>query len=128
AKLALTFWLSPAGTKVQLVVLDTHAPPKATKCEPTAGAARRMTGLPSNIGSEQSVPQLMPVEGTVPLPAPPLATVTSVRARKFGIAVVLPLSTKAQVGLVAPPAQVTPVQFTKTKPGLAAACSATAVP
>jgi len=33
------------------------------------------------MGSEQSAPQLIPVEVTVPLPAPALTTVTTVRAR-----------------------------------------------
>src|ERR1700752_3248334 len=69
AKVALTFWLSPTGTKEHMVVLDTQLPPNATKREPTPGAALRITVLPSNIGSEQSGPQLMPVEVTVPLPA-----------------------------------------------------------
>jgi hypothetical protein len=61
----------------------------------------------------KSGPQLIPVEVTVPLPAPAFTTVTTARARKFGVTVVLALRTKAHVALVAPPAQVTPVQLTK---------------
>src|SRR4029453_521013 len=116
AKVAFTFWLLPAGVKVQLFVLDTQAPPKPTNCDPTAGVAVRITGLPSNMGSEQSAPQLIPSDVTVPLPAPAFTTLTTVRARELGVTVVLALRAKAQVALVAPPAHVTPVQLTKVNP------------
>src|SRR5258706_432366 len=73
------------------------------------------------------VPQLIPGPLTVPAPVPALTTVTTVRARKFGVTETLDFSAKAQVALTEP-VQAPPVQLTKTKPALGVACSVTAVP
>src|SRR5204863_45796 len=110
-------------------VLDEQAPVNAATCEPTAGAPVSVISLPSNSGSEQSAPHEMPGPVTVPAPLPLLTTVTTVRGRKAGVAVVFARSLNAQLAFVAPPTRhVTPVHPVKTAPGSAVARSTTAVP
>jgi hypothetical protein len=51
------------------------APLQPAKLEPAAGVAVSATWLPLLTTSLQSLPQLMPVAVTVPLPVPALTTV-----------------------------------------------------
>src|SRR6266850_3231334 len=84
-KFALTDWLAPVGTKVQVVVVETHAPEKPVKLEPRPAAAVSFTAMLSKIGLLQfaPVPQLIPPEEEVtrPEPLPVLTTLTTVRPR-----------------------------------------------
>lgn len=92
-----------------------------------AAVAVSRTAARSNSGCEQSRPQVIPGPVTVPLPVPLLTIVTSVRARKLGVAVVLARRVKEQLGLVEPTHAV-PLQLVNTKPALGVARRLTGVP
>src|SRR5262249_38330923 len=87
---ALTFWLSPEGTKLHTLGVETLpdggrqvTPENSRKFLPTPGVAVSLTTTPSKKASLQSVGQRMPagVE-TMRSPAPPsLTTLTTDRRR-----------------------------------------------
>src|ERR1043166_5157332 len=106
-----------------------HVSPQPVKREPVAGAAVSVMSRGSNSAFEQFGPHAMPGPVTVPTPLALLTTVTTVRGRNVGMAVLFAVSLNAQLALVAPPTRhVTPVHPVNIAPGSAVARSTTAVP
>jgi hypothetical protein len=107
---------------------DESHPVQPTNVDPRAGAAVSVTLVPELKSAEHAPPQLMPAgdDETVPLPLPPLLTVSVKRCTaKLAVTVLDPLIVTLQT---APLVESHPLQLTKVDPASGAAVRETAVP
>jgi len=114
---------------VQVVVAPLQPPPlQPVKVDPADGAAVRVTRVPEVNETEQVVPQLRPAGElvTVPLPVPPLLTVSAKGAcMKVAVTEAAAFMVTTQVP---EPVQPPPLQPAKVDPADGVALSVTTVP
>jgi hypothetical protein len=113
---------------VQVADEPEQSPDQPVKVDPAAGAAVKVTDVPSLNDVEQVEPQLMPAGELVTVPDPePDLTTESVRCTRPNVAVTLRAAVMATVQVVEVPEQA-PLQPVNVDPAAAAAVSVTEVP